>query len=94
MSKTIQIFTTTEELKELFKEIIQEVDSQRNSQDLRSNEKDIEENFTSISDLAEYFNCSLPTAQKIKNAIPKNEYAQFGKRFSIPKSLLLRYGNK
>jgi len=45
--------------------------------------------FTSIKQIADIFKCSLPTAQKIKNSIPKELYRQCGKTFAIPKSILL-----
>jgi len=44
--------------------------------------------FTSIRQIAEYFHCSLPTAQKIKNSIPKDQYSQTGRTFAIPESVL------
>ena len=48
-----------------------------------------EKMFTSIKQIADIFKCSLPTAQKIKNSIPKAMYRQIGKTFAIPSSLLL-----
>jgi len=50
--------------------------------------------FTSIKQIADIFKCSLPTAQKIKNSIPKDLYRQYGKTFAIPKSILLNANEK
>ena len=46
--------------------------------------------FTSIRQIADFFNCSLPTAQKIKNSIPKNQYIQKERTFAIQESVLLK----
>ena len=49
-----------------------------------------DELITSIKQIADLFHCSLPTAQKIKNQLPKDKYAQWGDTFAIPKSVLLQ----
>lgn len=46
---------------------------------------------TSISQIAAIFKCSLPTAQKIKNSIPKELYRQIGKTFAISRDTLLGF---
>lgn len=46
--------------------------------------------FTSIRQIANHFQCSIPTAQKIKNAIPREQYSQTGRTFAIPESVLLK----
>jgi len=45
---------------------------------------------TNLVGIAKLLHCSLPTAQKIKNAIPKEMYLQVGKKFAIKKSVLLK----
>ncbi|MEZ5199105.1 MAG: hypothetical protein R2764_22800 [Bacteroidales bacterium] len=49
-----------------------------------------EKKFTSIRQIADYFNCSIPTAQKIKNSIPKHQYTQKERTFAIRESVLLK----
>jgi hypothetical protein len=48
-----------------------------------------DEIITSLEEIEKLFNCSQPTAQKIKNSIPKDKYRQCGKTFAILKSVLL-----
>jgi len=49
-----------------------------------------EKMFTRIRQIADYFNCSIPTAQKINNKIPKDQYSQKERTFAIPESVLLK----
>ncbi|MBM3437147.1 MAG: DUF3853 family protein [Bacteroidetes bacterium] len=84
------IMLTKDELRQLIREVIQETIIPKEITLPRQEEVYL----TSIKELAKFFKCSLPTAQKIKNSIPKDLYAQYGKRFSIPLSLLLEYGKR
>ena len=48
-----------------------------------------DELITSLVQISKLLRCSLPTAQKIKNSIPKDQYMQVKRKFAIKKSLLL-----
>ncbi len=53
-----------------------------------------EDQLTSLDDIAKLFNYSLPTAQKIKNSIPKDSYRQCKNTFAIKRSVLLGANEK
>ncbi|MEI6765297.1 MAG: hypothetical protein WCM76_06620 [Bacteroidota bacterium] len=75
-----------DDLRRIFKEVLAE---SRISPDTIENIVGQEELLTSLGAIAKLFHCSLPTAQKIKNTIPKNLYRQYGKTFAIPRNVLL-----
>jgi hypothetical protein len=53
-----------------------------------------DELISSLNGICKLFKCSHPKAQKIKNSIPKELYAQHGRIFAIRKSVLLNNYNK
>ena len=87
------IVTSEDDLKRLLKEIVGEL-IQSGKNPYPQQNKAEEELVTSLLHISKIFRCSLPTAQKIKNSIPKEQYAQIGKRFAIRKSVLLSHWPK
>jgi hypothetical protein len=45
---------------------------------------------TNIKELAETLNCSVVTAQKIKNRLPRGSYFQSDRKFAISRNYLLK----
>jgi len=45
---------------------------------------------TSIKELAETLNCSVVTAQKIKNRLPRGSYFQSDRKFAVSRNYLLK----
>jgi hypothetical protein len=45
---------------------------------------------TSIKELAETLNCSVVTAQKIKNRLPRGSYFQSDRKFVLSRNYLLK----
>jgi len=85
MEKIVVI--TVEELRALIKECLQE---EHSTNIAAENPAPIKEYIKSLQDIADLFNCSIPTAQRIKNSIPKPLYFQCGRTFSISKDYLLQ----
>ena len=53
-----------------------------------------DELITNLVQISNLCHCSLPTAQKIKDAIPQDQYMQIDKTFAIKKSVLLKANNQ
>lgn len=87
------ILTSEDDLKRLLREIVSELIQSGKKPEPQQNFQE-EELVTSLLHISRIFRCSLPTAQKIKNSIPKELYAQVGKRFAIRKSVLLNHRPK
>ncbi len=77
-----------DDLRKIIKDVMTE-NLQGSTNSVIDNNKQQDELLTSLEEIAKLFNCSQPTAQKIKNSIPKDKYRQCGKTFAIPKSVLL-----
>ncbi|MEI8202833.1 MAG: DUF3853 family protein [Bacteroidota bacterium] len=82
------IVVDEDDLRRIIREILSE-NKAISHDSISENRTEQDELFTSLEDIAGLFNCSLPTAQKIKNSIPKDSYRQCGKTFGIRKSILL-----
>ena len=82
------IVASEDDLKTILREIISEWFQSGKRPETTTDVKD-DELVTNLKQIAKLFRCSLPTAQKIKNSVPKHLYAQIGKKFAIRKSVLL-----
>ncbi len=82
------IVASEDDLKTILREIISEWFQSGKRPEITTDVKD-DELVTNLKQIAKLFRCSLPTAQKIKNSVPKHLYAQIGKKFAIRKSVLL-----
>lgn len=90
MSKLIVI--QEDKMRQIIEEVISDSISSLKTLLIEMNNTKEEQMVTSIKQISELLNCSLPTAQKIKNNIPGDLYFQEGRKFAIPLSVLL--GNK
>jgi hypothetical protein len=79
-----------EEIKQLFREVLDEYMNKINAAKLKNIPDYDEPLITNLKEIAKLFRCSLPTAQKIKNSIPKDLYKQTGRKFAIRKNVLLQ----
>ena len=61
---------------------------------INGNTNSDDELITNLVQISKLCKCSLPTAQKIKDAIPTDQYLQVDKTFAIKKSILLKTSNK
>jgi hypothetical protein len=83
------IVTSEEQLKALLKEVVSEALKEAGKDLNNMDSVNNDELYTSLYDISRLFNCSLPTAQKIKHAVPRDKYTQCGRTFCIKKSVLL-----
>lgn len=82
------IVASEDDLKKILREIVSELFQSGKKSESKTVVQD-EELVTNLKQISKLFRCSLPTAQKIKNSVPKHLYAQVGKKFAIRKSVLL-----
>jgi len=83
------VITTEEDLKKIIHDGLEKFFSNRKDNVPEGNTVE-DVLLTNLGGIAKLLHCSLPTAQKIKNAIPKDMYLQVGKKFAIKKSILLK----
>lgn len=89
------ILLPEEDFKRLFYECFDSYFKERGlGNSLKNSACENDELITNLVQIAKLCKCSLPTAQKIKDAIPTDEYLQVDKTFAIKKSVLLRTSNK
>jgi|GEM_PF-1971985 hypothetical protein len=83
------ILLEEEDIKRILREILDEYFGKNSISRNKTTDDYNEPLITNLQDIAKLFRCSLPTAQKIKNSVPKHLYSQFNKKFVISRRVLL-----